>query len=306
MLSSLKACLSEKSTVRVYVFCTEDDKPAANSHLRVLRNNQFSIDLVRIDSKLCKFDDWFKGVFKTNERLSFNKLAGSKLLAYHLLPKNIAKVIWLDSDLIIRADISYLWNTLLGESVAGAVQDENISSAEKRWGAQANVLGIHASAKYFNSGVLLIDLLKFPKYINEDMIDELLNQFSPQYKSSLFRYYDQDFLNYLLLGKLYPVNPQWNRTKRESIGWKDLLMHGNMIANGPYIQHYPHVDKPWLWKTSTVESVYFYEAAQKSPWPNKYTKIRWFLVVLYALARSPLRKIYQFIKNRNNSGHNNT
>ena len=56
MISSLKNCLSEKSKVRVYVFCTEDVEPAANSHLRVLRNNQFSIDLVRIATKLYKFD----------------------------------------------------------------------------------------------------------------------------------------------------------------------------------------------------------------------------------------------------------
>jgi lipopolysaccharide biosynthesis glycosyltransferase len=298
MLSSLKNCLPEKSRVGVYVCCTEEVEPLANNYLGVLRDHRFSIDLVTVDSQLSKFDDWFRRIFTKKERRSFNQLAGTKLLAYKLLPKNIAKVIWLDSDLVIRADISDLWNILPCDSVVAAVQDENIPSAEKRWGAQAGVLGIHASEKYFNSGVLVLDLLKYSRYINADRIDELLNSFSPQIKSGLFRYYDQDFLNCLLPGKIYPVNPLWNRTKRESIGRKDLLMHGNMISNGPCIQHYPHLDKPWSWRTSTVESVYFYEAAQKAPWPNKYTRTRWSMVALFALARSPLRKFYRFIKNR--------
>jgi lipopolysaccharide biosynthesis glycosyltransferase len=80
-----------------------------------------------------------------------------RLLIPELLPKHIDKAMYLDCDLVIKKDLSELWQTEFGEHHILAVRDAwipNISSFEGKLNYQ--VLGIDPTAPYFNAGVLLM------------------------------------------------------------------------------------------------------------------------------------------------------
>ena len=67
--------------------------------------------------------------------------------------KNVNKVLYLDCDMIILGNIHSLWNYSLGEKVAAVVKDaENINLSH---------LGKLIPGNYFNSGMMLINLIVF-------------------------------------------------------------------------------------------------------------------------------------------------
>ena len=74
-----------------------------------------------------------------------------RLLAPRLLPDTIEKVLYLDSDLIVRKSLAPLWNTDIADRPLAAVPDYIGGTAGRD-------LGLPDGTKYFNSGVLLMNL----------------------------------------------------------------------------------------------------------------------------------------------------
>lgn len=74
-----------------------------------------------------------------------------------LLPAHVRRCIYLDGDTLVRGDLRELWSTDLGDAVVGAALDyflPRTGDAIAPW----RELGIDPEARYFNSGVMLIDL----------------------------------------------------------------------------------------------------------------------------------------------------
>lgn len=109
-----------------------------------------------------------------------------RLLMAKILPETIKKVLYLDADIIVRHDLSELWNTSLeGLAVAGVPNASFINHCER--------LGYASNLGYFNSGVLLFNL----DYIRNK---ELTKQFIYYIKANPEKLImpDQDVLNYVL------------------------------------------------------------------------------------------------------------
>lgn len=130
-----------------------------------------------------------------------------RLFIPYFIPNNIKKVIFLDVDMIMLEDISKLWNVDLGDNIVGAVQDQFIQIVS-RWGGVSNYeeLGIPADNKYFNAGLMLIDILKWN---SEDITNKVLDCLSQHKDHALFQ--DQYGLNAVLALKWYDLDPLWNR-----------------------------------------------------------------------------------------------
>ena len=130
-----------------------------------------------------------------------------RLFIPFFIPKNTKRVIFLDVDMIMLEDISKLWQTDLGDNIIGAVQDQFIQVVS-RWGGISNYqeLGIPADNKYFNAGLMLIDV---EKWENADVTNSVINCLSDHKKHVMFQ--DQYGLNAVLALKWLSLDPLWNR-----------------------------------------------------------------------------------------------
>ncbi len=114
--------------------------------------------------------------------------ANYRLLIPQILPKDIHKVIYLDSDVIVRRSLLPLWETDIDGFALAAVID-NLDSDIGTF----NRLRYSPSLGYFNSGVLLLNL----KFWRENNIhSEIRSYMKNHYEDIIFC--DQDILNYVL------------------------------------------------------------------------------------------------------------
>lgn len=116
-----------------------------------------------------------------------------RLLLMHVLPKDIHRLIYLDSDIVVNCDIQNLWNEEVGENGLAAVPEMKIFHWEKANETKAVCNdGFVKFERYFNSGVLLLDLDVYRQYptLLKDGLSFLVEH--PTYSC-----FDQDILNYV-------------------------------------------------------------------------------------------------------------
>ncbi len=151
--------------------------------------------------KLRDFDIQFYDMTKYNwtifpERAYINLAAYYRLSIPEVLPKNIQKTLYLDSDLIIEQDLKELWDTDISNYVLGAVEDEQGTYSGTR-------LGLFN--KYFNSGVLLLNLNKLRK---TNLLEDSTAYFEKNKKKIIYQ--DQDILNGLFNKQYKNLPLKWN------------------------------------------------------------------------------------------------
>ena len=103
------------------------------------------------------FDIRFYDMTKYDLSMFTDNRAHITLAAYYrlgipeVLPKNIEKALYLDGDTIVEQDLKELWDTDISNYMLGAIEDvEGIDSR----------IRLDLPDKYFNSGVLLLNLNK--------------------------------------------------------------------------------------------------------------------------------------------------
>lgn len=125
--------------------------------------------------------------FGANFRLDGNWTVAAyyRLLFPHLLPKEVDKYIYIDTDTLVVGDLTQLWHTDVKDYVVAAVRDRLIPTRLD--------LGITTPGNYFNSGVLVVNKrLWIENHITEQSIN-----FINDHPEKIF-FADQDALNFLL------------------------------------------------------------------------------------------------------------
>jgi|TARA_B100001964_G_C14186258_1_gene578767 lipopolysaccharide biosynthesis glycosyltransferase len=144
-----------------------------------------------------------------------------RLLIPYLLPDKFSKVIYLDSDLLILKDLNDLWHKRFDDNIVLAVQDSRIRYVSSSWGGINNYkeMGLSSKSKFFNTGVLLIDLKKWKaEKISEKVIK--CNEENKKY----VKYWDQYGLNVVLSEKWGELDPCWNQFP-EITGVDPFILH---------------------------------------------------------------------------------
>jgi lipopolysaccharide biosynthesis glycosyltransferase len=131
-----------------------------------------------------------------------------RLLAPLLLPE-IERIVYLDCDIIVRNDISPLYNTALSESelIAAALDTPMLGQAFSELsilGGYIRSLGIAKPEEYFNSGVMLMDLEKFRR-------SELVPQMLDYAQKHNCKFVDQDVLNFYCQKRTHLLSTVWNK-----------------------------------------------------------------------------------------------
>lgn len=152
-----------------------------------------------------------------------------RFLATKLLPQ-IDRIIYLDIDMLVTADLTTLWQTPLGNNIIGACRDLPLTEKENSWSYR--FLG-NKGNDYFNAGMLIMNLAAMRK-IN---FFERITDFTQKAANS-FLFGDQDALNFFLQDNVKILDSKYNV----------ILSYIDNIENSrPVIVHYCGYDglKPW-------------------------------------------------------------
>ena len=163
---------------------------------------------------------------------------------------NYEKVLYLDSDLLILKDVSELYNVELGNNLCAAVVDYAIAYMEFFRSDYNNitkylndVLGISDVKKYFNSGVLLLNL----KSIRDENLEERLIEVA---RINDKYWHDQNVLNSVFKDRCLLLDQKWNylwhvapKENYSKIATDDLMKY-EAAKRDPAIIHYA-TDKPY-------------------------------------------------------------
>jgi lipopolysaccharide biosynthesis glycosyltransferase len=136
---------------------------------------------------------------KLYERIHYTKEMYYRLLIPKLL-KEYEKVLYLDSDIVVKDDISKLYDIDIDGFTLGAIKNFTSGFMAKY---VINDLKID-TAEYFNSGVLLIDTAAFERNEIRDTCLELLKEHDNLMCP------DQDILNISCRGKVLFIEQDWN------------------------------------------------------------------------------------------------
>jgi len=165
-----------------------------------------------------------------------NRTVLFRLLLDRLAEETCRRIIYIDSDVVVLRDIGELWASDLGEAPIGAVTDAYCDPAAfaETWSLAKDDL------RYFNAGVLLIDLDK----VRAENAFAAALKFIVEHDEKLLLG-DQDALNAIFWGRWKRLDKDWNvqRFARGAAG-RDLCS-----ARGPALVHFITQYKPWTPKT---------------------------------------------------------
>ena len=157
------------------------------------------------------------------------------------------RIIYLDADTIVRADLRELLSVSMSSAVA-AVADAHVALAgmPSMWRAWREE-GVHPMAPYLNTGVMVIDVGRWRDGELTDRVLRLLTRYE-------LPCVDQDALNLVLAGNFDRLQPRWNLMPyhlMRLLRTCDLIEADESLEQAitdPAIVHYHRsfLGKPWL------------------------------------------------------------
>ncbi len=218
-------------------------------------------------------------------------------LARHLAGE-YDRILYLDCDLSIHDDVGRIFSLDTGPSALAAVPSGRIlveltEEGRTRTLDHFRALGMTPPYRYFNSGVLYIDVGKWNDAgLGERALDYI------RANPALCHLPDEDALNAVLDGDIAELSPIWNLAP---IGRRERVTHE--IAR-PVIIHHAGEDKPWkrygyrkrLFPDRTAYRQY--EAFLRgTPWPN-WLAAQWTTRDLRANIKWEVRRVTRRLRGR--------
>lgn len=216
---------------------------------------------------------------KYREKLKLNLMWNISISAYarlfiaEMVPESVTRIIYMDCDMIVCQSLKELWNTDLEGKIIGAVQDTVGESAKER-------LNLSPNEKYFNSGMLLIDLDAWRKSnIGVKCLDFL------DIHNGQVHHHDQGVLNAVLCNDKYILPMRYNTiTIHYFFNMHQIRKYYNETAEfyslteienakkEPVIVHFTpsFTNRPWIKGCSHPLKQKFWDAIDQTPWAGMH------------------------------------
>ena len=207
----------------------------------------------------------------SNLRISnhISKAAYYRLIMAELLPDNIDKILYLDSDLVVTSSLEELYNIDIENYFLAASGFSNTS----------------VKSKGFNSGVMVVNL---EKWRNEKISTKLID-FATKNRGKL-PYWDQTVLNRVIKQNYLMIDSKWNF--KVNLNSRNIQKpDDNIDIENVKIIHYVGSSKPWyfwvsdkrkniyesylnksLWSMSKLQIIFQQIGYIKKPWQRKLQK----------------------------------
>jgi lipopolysaccharide biosynthesis glycosyltransferase len=191
-----------------------------------------------------------------------------RLAIGRLLPTEIDRVIYTDSDVLVVGDLAPFWNSDLEGNVIGAVPDfySCLLRHNNALGYCFGELGVPRDQIMFNAGVLLMDLATYREQNIEEKCVAFLDRWRDEIRSA-----DQDALNAVLCKSWKRVDYRWNFqvTGHWGYKWKPHVTDAEreqINTLKPAMLHFSGSHKPW---NSGLRSPYcqrYVDCVKESGW----------------------------------------
>jgi lipopolysaccharide biosynthesis glycosyltransferase len=152
-----------------------------------------------------------------------------------LLPRllDVPRLIYLDCDLLVFRDLSELFDLeLSSDQSLAAVPDSETLTLSDDSRTLASAMNLPAVGRYFNSGVMLLNLNELRK---QNFTEKSL-EFFKNWKGH-YRFWDQSAINFLLHDRIAELPEHWNRAS-----WRFDKQDDNSLD---CVLHYTR-SAPWL------------------------------------------------------------
>jgi lipopolysaccharide biosynthesis glycosyltransferase len=196
-----------------------------------------------------------------------------RLFAELLLPKTLEKIIYLDSDVIVRRSLEELWRQDVNDFALAAVYQYNEWSFNNRSFTRLNY---NESFGYFNAGVLLINLVYWR---DRNVTNRLLEFISTNYNSIIS--HDQDTLNAVLHKETIPLDCKWNvlpfflSEELKNYTFPEFVEYSYQIESvkkDPFVVHFVSKPKPWQYGCNNVWKSEYFKYLDLTPWRGQRPK----------------------------------
>lgn len=180
------------------------------------------------------------------KHLHFTEAVYYRLFFPSLVPNHVKKLLYLDTDIVVMGNVAELYHTALNGQPAGAVAEVNAT-------ANRPDLGIHETGTYFNSGVMLMDVLEWKK----QKISEKAVQFLRDFPEKIV-WPDQDALNVVLMNNYTKLDAKFNVLPADIPKQLPKRKYREFLSD-KVVMHYTFKDhKPWN-ITSVSKFRYLYQ-----------------------------------------------
>ena len=201
------------------------------------------------------------------------------------------RVVLLDSDMLVLADIALFHDSELHGSVIGACRDPFIPTVSAIDGlADWKRLGFQSDTPYFNAGAMVVDLEQW----RQQRVAVSVAEFIDHHRDRLNQY-DQDGLNAVLAGMWTELDPRWQCHPRAEHAL------GVRPPSCPFLMHFSGRMKPWLYRSRHPFDRLYYDVLDRTEWRG-FRPARKFRSLAMALYDSPLRRVFYPLEARLTSG----
>lgn len=205
-----------------HIFTNEIFKMDRENFEKISYSHKVNINIYFVKEEI---DKLFNNV--ENVLVRFPSVLCFKFIAPKVLEEISDKALYLDADLLIKKGLNDIFKIDLKNNVCAAVEDVSSEDLSKTWNLE----------KYFNAGVLLIDIKKWNEQNLTKKCFEILNDRN-------WIYLDQDILNIVLNGKVKYLsaiyNYQYSLSRIFNRGYSSCELKKDVI-----IYHFIGSDKPW-------------------------------------------------------------
>lgn len=166
----------------------------------------------------------------------------NRILLPYVLPAKVKKVFWLDADLVVNGNICDFYNT--------DIKDYFLLATEEPRPDRVKELGLSLEQKYFNAGVIVLNVEKIRSEVSKEAMIEYIRANSPK-----LTFMDQDVLNVFMGGNtLFWQDDTYNNVR-----------HRNEVNNldNARIIHFITYMKPWKYYYEGYGKHYFWLYADR-------------------------------------------
>lgn len=243
LAAAITSAVKNSSPDRYYKAIVLHEKLTVQNREKIKKSEteNFKIEFVEMNSGLESITDRMSNRLRCDY---FTLTIYFRLFIPRMFPQ-YDKGIYIDSDVILNADLAELFDTDIGENYIGACNDLSVLDVPQLCDYMENAIGVDKH-QYINSGVLLMNLKKLRDANLDQHFLTLLNKYHFDCIAP-----DQDYLNAICNGKIFYLDTLW-----------DTMPNDNHPAlSSPKLIHYNLFSKPWCYDDIQYEDYFWKYAA---------------------------------------------
>ncbi|MBO6162727.1 MAG: 1-acyl-sn-glycerol-3-phosphate acyltransferase [Eubacterium sp.] len=204
-------------------------------------NENFEIKFIDVTNYLQSISD------KLPLRDYYSKTTYYRLFIAEMFPQ-YSKALYLDSDTIIRGDVSELYRTDIGDAYLGACHEQVMVQTKEFGNYVEKVVGV-SRYNFFNAGLMLINCDRFRLHFVLDKFIDYLHYYNFVVTQ------DEDYLNLICKDHVYWLDQRWNTETFGNIPYP--VEQAEMI-------HYIMTNKPWHYEDCLFGEIFWSYAKETS------------------------------------------